>query len=141
MTDIAGHRQNLSRRGFLGRAALMAAAPTAAAVLGPALIADGAARAAAASPGGLPSFAPVVPSSFGPPLNADGYYVGQINDNLYWVTDGFYQSMFLAAAHGVVVVDAPPTIGHNLLRAIQQVTAADGYSVEGDAPGVFALSR
>ena len=47
-------------------------------------------------------------------------------DNLYWVTDGFYQSMFLATAHGVVVVDAPPTIGHNLLRAIKQVTAKTG---------------
>ena len=42
------------------------------------------------------------------------------------MTDGFYQSMFLAAARGVVVVDAPPTIGHNLLRAIKQVTAKTG---------------
>jgi glyoxylase-like metal-dependent hydrolase (beta-lactamase superfamily II) len=42
------------------------------------------------------------------------------------VTDGFYQSVLLAAAHGVVVVDAPPTIGHNLLRAIKQVTAKTG---------------
>ena len=115
-----------SRRGFLGRAALVAAAPAAAAILGPALIPASAAHADAAPAGDLPSFAPVPPSAFGPALNADGYFVGPIKDNLYWVTDGFYQSMFLATTHGVVVVDAPPTIGHNLLRAIKQVTTETG---------------
>src|SRR5690242_14649137 len=71
-------------------------------------------------------FAPVPGSAFGPMPNADGYYVGQIHDNLYWVTDGFYQSMFLTGRDGVVAVDAPPTIGHNLLRAIADVTAQTG---------------
>ena len=42
------------------------------------------------------------------------------------MTDGFYQSMFLATAYGVVVVDAPPTIGHNLLRAIKEVATKTG---------------
>ena len=126
MTDIPETAKYSSRRGFLGRAALMAAAPAAAAILGPALITKSAAKADAAAVGDLPSFAPVPPTSFGPALNADGYFVGQIHDNLYWVTDGFYQSMFLAGAHGVVVVDAPPTIGHNLLRAINQVTVETG---------------
>ena len=101
----------------------MATVPTAAAILGPALLEDG---AAAASADTLPTYAPVPPGSFGPALNADGYYVGNIHDNLYWVTDGFYQSMFLAGPRGVVAVDAPPTIGHNLLRAIDQVTAQTG---------------
>ena len=126
MTDTSVRPTHPTRRGFLGRAALIAAAPTAAAILGPTLISEVTARADAAAADALPSFAPVLPSSFGPPLNADGYYVGQIHDNLYWVTDGFYQSMFLATALGVVVVDAPPTIGHNLLRAINEVTAATG---------------
>ncbi len=126
MTDIPRPTTQPSRRGFLARAALGAAAPAAAALLGPTLIAASAAPAAAAPAGDLPSFAPVPPSALGPALNADGYFVGPIKDNLYWVTDGFYQSMFLATAHGVVVVDAPPTIGHNLLRAITQVTTKTG---------------
>ena len=126
MTDLRQSATHPSRRGFLGRAALVAAAPAAAAILGPTLMPAGAAHADAAPLGDLPSFAPVPPSSFGPALNADGYFVGPIRDNLYWVTDGFYQSMLLATAHGVVVVDAPPTIGHNLLRAIKQVTAKTG---------------
>jgi glyoxylase-like metal-dependent hydrolase (beta-lactamase superfamily II) len=126
MTDIQQSPKNPSRRGFLGRAALLASAPAAAAILGPTLIPQTAANADAATQGDLPSFAPVPPSSFGPALNADGYFVGPISDNLYWVTDGFYQSMFLATARGVVVVDAPPTIGHNLLRAIKQITDQTG---------------
>src|SRR5689334_2643930 len=44
----------------------------------------------------------------------------------YWVTDSVYQAMFLTTRHGVVLVDAPPTIGHNLLRAIGAVTRASG---------------
>ena len=34
--------------------------------------------------------------------------------------------MFLSTTEGVVLVDAPPTIGHNLLRAIDDVTRANG---------------
>lgn len=34
--------------------------------------------------------------------------------------------MFVTTRNGVVLVDAPPTIGHNLLRAISAVTQANG---------------
>jgi glyoxylase-like metal-dependent hydrolase (beta-lactamase superfamily II) len=108
-----------SRRTFLNRAALAAAAPTAAALFG-AVLAPGTARATAG--GDRPRYAPIPPASLGPRLNADGYYVGRIRDNLYWITDSYYQVMFLSTSAGVVLVDAPPTIGHNLLRAIRAVT-------------------
>jgi glyoxylase-like metal-dependent hydrolase (beta-lactamase superfamily II) len=39
------------------------------------------------------------------------------------VTDGVYQSMFVVTSSGVVVVDAPPSIGANLTKAIAEVTA------------------
>ena len=42
----------------------------------------------------LPDYAPIPRSAFGPALNANGYFVGQIDANLYWVTDSFYQSAF-----------------------------------------------
>jgi glyoxylase-like metal-dependent hydrolase (beta-lactamase superfamily II) len=42
------------------------------------------------------------------------------------VTDSVYQAMFVTTRTGVVLVDAPPTIGHNLLRAISAVTQANG---------------
>ena len=47
----------------------------------------------------LPDYAPVPPSSFGPALNEQGYYVGRVERNLYWVTDGVYQAAFLTT-HG-----------------------------------------
>ena len=42
-----------------------------------------------------PDYAPVPASAFGPALNEQGYYVGRVERNLYWVTDGIYQSAFL----------------------------------------------
>jgi len=74
----------------------------------------------------LPDYAPVPQSALGPALNAQGYYVGKIDKTLHWVTDGVYQAAFLATRDGVVLLDAPPTIGHNLQRAIDEVAAADG---------------
>jgi glyoxylase-like metal-dependent hydrolase (beta-lactamase superfamily II) len=76
----------------------------------------------------LPDYAPVPQSALGPALNTQGYYVGKIEKNLYWVTDGVYQSAFLATRDGVILLDAPPTIGHNLQRAIDEVAKTDGVS-------------
>jgi glyoxylase-like metal-dependent hydrolase (beta-lactamase superfamily II) len=79
-----------------------------------------------ASGDGQPDYAPVPPSALGPALNEQGYYVGRVQRNLYWVTDGVYQSAFLATPDGVVLFDAPPTIGGNLRRAVDQIAAAEG---------------
>jgi glyoxylase-like metal-dependent hydrolase (beta-lactamase superfamily II) len=76
----------------------------------------------------LPDYAPVPPSALGPALNDQGYHVGRVERNLYWVTDGTYQAAFLATGDGVVLFDAPPTIGHNLQRAIDQIAAANRLS-------------
>jgi glyoxylase-like metal-dependent hydrolase (beta-lactamase superfamily II) len=76
----------------------------------------------------LPDYAPVPPSALGPALNDQGYYVGRAERNLYWVTDGVYQAAFLTTPNGVVLFDAPPTIGHNLQRAVDEIAAANGVS-------------
>lgn len=124
MTAPSGpQRDATSRRRFLAFAGTAAAVPAAAALIGGGPL-GGTARAAA--PGGLTSYAPIPPGALGPALNADGYFVGNISGNLYWVTDSVYQAMFLTTREGVVLVDAPPTIGHNLLRAIASVTHASG---------------
>ncbi|HTJ37772.1 MAG TPA: MBL fold metallo-hydrolase [Dactylosporangium sp.] len=110
-----------SRRSFIARsaAAAVVAVPVVAALAG-------GEPAAAADP--LPDYAPIPPSALGPALNAQGYYVGRIERNLYWVTDGTYQAAFLTTRDGVVLFDAPPTIGHNLQRAIDQIAAANGVT-------------
>src|SRR3979409_1698286 len=76
----------------------------------------------------LPDYAPVPASAFGPAPNEQGYHVGQVERNLYWVTDGVYQAAFLTTKDGVVLFDAPPSIGHNLQRAIDEIAQANGVS-------------
>jgi hypothetical protein len=51
-----------------------------------------------------------------------------VERNLYWVTDGDYHSAFLTTRDGVVLFDAPPSIGHNLQRAVNDIAAAEGVS-------------
>jgi glyoxylase-like metal-dependent hydrolase (beta-lactamase superfamily II) len=51
-----------------------------------------------------------------------GYFVEEIGDGIYWVTEGTYQIMFVTTGEGVIVVDAPPSIGSNILNAIAEVT-------------------
>ena len=76
----------------------------------------------------LPDYASVPASALGPALNEQGYHVGRVERNLYWVTDGTYKAAFLTTSDGVVLFDAPPTIGHNLQRAIDEIALANGAS-------------
>ena len=83
------------------------------------------------SSAGAPADCAAVPgSALGPAVNEQGYYVGRVEANLYWVTDGTYQSGFLTTSEGVVLFDAPPTIGHNIQRAVDEIAAANGVSNE-----------
>lgn len=76
----------------------------------------------------LSQYAPVPESSLGPAVNEQGYYVGQVERNLYWATDGVYQCGFLTTPDGVILFDAPATIGHNIQRAIDEIATAIGVS-------------
>ena len=61
--------------------------------------------------------APLPETSMGPPIDSSkGYLVEEINDGLYWVTEGAYQTMFLTTGEGVIVVDAP----HQLEKIISK---------------------
>ncbi len=67
--------------------------------------------------------APVPESAKGVPIPRDkGYVVEEIKDGLYWVTEGAYTAMFLTTGEGVIVVDAPPSFGEKMLKAIAEVT-------------------
>ena len=67
--------------------------------------------------------APLPESAKGPQIDfSKGYLVEEIKDGLYWVTDGAYNTIFLTTGQGVIAVDAPPSIGENYLKAIEEVT-------------------
>src|SRR5258707_1739150 len=110
-----------NRRSFLARSAAIAAVPAVATLAGGAF-------AEPASADTLPDYAPIPPSALGPAVNAQGFYVGRVEKNLYWVTDSTYQAAFLTTKDGGVLFDAPPSIGHNLQRAIDQIASANGVS-------------
>jgi glyoxylase-like metal-dependent hydrolase (beta-lactamase superfamily II) len=113
---------NTNRRSFLARGAGLAAIPAIAALVPTAFAGP------ASADDTLPDYAPIPPSALGPVLNAQGYFVGRVHKNLYWITDGTYQAAFLTTKDGVVLFDAPPTIGRNLQRGIDQIASANGVS-------------
>jgi hypothetical protein len=65
---------------------------------------------------------PLPEGAKGPSMPAKGYLVEKVRDDLYWVTDGAYNTMFLVADNSVIAVDAPPTLGENYFKAIAEVT-------------------
>ena len=77
---------------------------------------------------GLTVGAPIRWPAFRPGIGERGYYVGRVEGNLYWVTDGTYQCAFMTTCDGVVLFDAPPTIGHNIQRAVDEIATANGVS-------------
>src|SRR5258708_10305121 len=85
----------------------------------------------------LPDYAPIPQSARGAALNDQRYYVGRVERNLYWVTDGVYQSAFLTTDDGVVLFDAPPSIGGNLRRAVDEIAAAKGVGHTATHPAHF----
>src|SRR5260221_1661611 len=97
----------LNRRSFLARSAAIAAVPAVATLAGGAF-------AEPASADTLPDYAPIPPSALGPAVNAQGYFVGRVEKNLYWVTDGTYQATFLTTRDGAPLLAAPPIIAPNL---------------------------
>ena len=121
----------LTRRRFLGRSALgvglsVATIPAVDSLVvsltSPAAVAH-ASTPTVGDPGPpVPPFAAVPPIAQGPATPSKGYLVEQLGRGLYWIIDGSYQMVFLVSNEGVIVVDAPPTLGNNILRAIREVT-------------------
>jgi glyoxylase-like metal-dependent hydrolase (beta-lactamase superfamily II) len=66
---------------------------------------------------------PIPEAAKGPSIPSKGYLVGELGDNLYSVTDGAYNTMFMVTDKGVVAVDAPPSLGQKYLKAIAEVTS------------------
>lgn len=69
------------------------------------------------------TYAPIPSGAAGPAVsNATGFRVESFGKGAYLLTDGLYQALFLVANESVIVVDAPPTIGHNMVKGIESVT-------------------
>jgi glyoxylase-like metal-dependent hydrolase (beta-lactamase superfamily II) len=67
-------------------------------------------------------FAAVPEFARGLEIPASGYRVTELGGGAYGITSGLVNTMFLVTKEGVVVVDAPPDLGANLLTGIEEVT-------------------
>ncbi|MGW5664673.1 MBL fold metallo-hydrolase [Streptomyces sp. NPDC003758] len=65
---------------------------------------------------------PIPGSAIGPTVPPSGYLVQEIADGVHWVTDGGYQCAFVVCDDEVVAIDAPPSLGRLVTRAIRDVT-------------------
>jgi len=68
------------------------------------------------------TYAPVPAEARGSPLNSAGWRVEDLGQGAYMVSDNLYNALFVVSTEGVIVVDAPPTIGHSMLNAIGNTT-------------------
>jgi Metallo-beta-lactamase superfamily len=51
-----------------------------------------------------------------------GYLVKEMKPDVYIITDGSYQSMFVTTGQGVILFDAPPSFAQHIKQAVAEVT-------------------
>jgi glyoxylase-like metal-dependent hydrolase (beta-lactamase superfamily II) len=51
-----------------------------------------------------------------------GYLVKELKPDVYLITDGGYQSLFLTTGKGVILLDAPPSYGTKIVAAVAETT-------------------
>lgn len=69
------------------------------------------------------SFAPELPKTIArmPKLDPETQlHVKEVKPNLFYITEGVYQSAFLRTKEGVIVFDAPPTFAHKFPSVIKE---------------------
>ena len=67
-------------------------------------------------------YAPLPENARGPTIPEKGYIVEELGENLYFLSNGAYNTMFMVTDEGVIAIDAPSAIGENYLKAISEVT-------------------
>jgi glyoxylase-like metal-dependent hydrolase (beta-lactamase superfamily II) len=57
------------------------------------------------------------------PMDAKkGYVVKQLKPDVYLITDGGYQSVFVTTGKGVILIDAPPSFAGKIVQAVSETT-------------------
>jgi glyoxylase-like metal-dependent hydrolase (beta-lactamase superfamily II) len=74
----------------------------------------------------LPDYAPLLPTVKARAWPVDpqkGYRAKELKPNVFMITDGGYQSLFVTTGKGVVLFDAPPSFAEHIVQAVRDVTA------------------
>jgi glyoxylase-like metal-dependent hydrolase (beta-lactamase superfamily II) len=81
--------------------------------------------AAVAQNNELPDYAPLLPQANARASVVDpqkGYLVREIKPDMFMITDGGYQLLFVTTGKGVVLFDAPPSLAKHIDQAVAEVT-------------------
>ena len=73
----------------------------------------------------LPDFKAVPPAISARILPVDpkkGYLVKALKPDVYLITDGGYQSLFVTTGEGVILLDAPPSYASKIVQAVSETT-------------------
>jgi glyoxylase-like metal-dependent hydrolase (beta-lactamase superfamily II) len=73
----------------------------------------------------LPDYKSVPPAIRARILPVDakqGYVVKQLKPDVYLITDGGYQSVFVTTGQGVILIDAPPSFAKKIVQAVSETT-------------------
>jgi glyoxylase-like metal-dependent hydrolase (beta-lactamase superfamily II) len=73
----------------------------------------------------LPDYVPLLPQVLAHALAVDphkGYRVQQLKPEVYMITEGAYESVFVTTGKGVVLFDAPPSFARHLSQAVAETT-------------------
>jgi glyoxylase-like metal-dependent hydrolase (beta-lactamase superfamily II) len=73
----------------------------------------------------LPDYAPLLPQIKAKAPHIDpkkGYVVQQLKPDVYMITEGAYESVFVTTGKGVVLFDAPPSFAQHIVQAVADTT-------------------
>jgi glyoxylase-like metal-dependent hydrolase (beta-lactamase superfamily II) len=74
----------------------------------------------------MPDYVPLLPDVKAKAPRIDpqkGYVVQELKPNLYMITEGAYESVFITTGKGVVLIDAPPSFAKHIPQAVAETTA------------------
>jgi glyoxylase-like metal-dependent hydrolase (beta-lactamase superfamily II) len=74
----------------------------------------------------LPDYVPLLPQvkAKAPDIDAHkGYLVEKLKPNIYMITEGAYESVFVTTGKGVVLFDAPPSFAPHISEAVAETSA------------------
>ena len=83
------------------------------------------ANACAQTAGTLPDYVPLLPQVKAKALVVDpqkGYAVKELKPDIYMITEGAYESVFVTTGKGVVLFDAPPSFARHIVPAVTETT-------------------
>jgi glyoxylase-like metal-dependent hydrolase (beta-lactamase superfamily II) len=74
----------------------------------------------------LPNYVPLLPDvkAKAPKIDPQkGYFVQELKPDVYMITEGAYESVFVTTGKGVVLIDAPPSFAQHISQAVAETTS------------------